>query len=141
MPGYSKRPLAGKLGIKDGARGAVLEPPEGFLEAIDANRRGLEVCGSIDQLTGADYDYLHQFVYWRQDLAPAVPRLRRLLREPGMLWVSWPKRAARVPTDVTENVVREIALAHQLVDIKVCAVDEVWSALKLVIPVALRGKR
>ncbi|MEM7022996.1 MAG: DUF3052 domain-containing protein [Pseudomonadota bacterium] len=141
MPGYSNRPLAGKLGIKDGTRGAVLKPPEGFLQAIDADRRGLEVCDSIDQLAGADYDYLHQFVYWREDLASAVPRLRPLLCKPGMLWISWPKRAARVPTDVTEDVVREIALAHQMVDIKVCAVDEVWSALKLVIPVALRGRR
>jgi len=140
MAGYSSRPLAGKLGLKPAMRAAVLEPPDGLLDRL-GHVTDLEVVGAPKDLAGQHYEYLHLFTRRQDQLAAWLPQLRAALSDSGMLWVSWPKRASRVATDVTENLIRAMATAHGLVDVKVCAVDEVWSGLKLVIPLALRKAR
>ena len=89
-------------------------------------------------LGAKDYDIIHAFTKSRDDLVTHLPRLRRALKSDGMIWVSWPKKSAKVPTDVTEDVIRDEALKHDLVDVKVAAVDNVWSGLKLVVRVNCR---
>jgi hypothetical protein len=121
--GYSKTPLPRKLGIKPGHRVMVLNAPEGFaLEGVDPVRtaRGLA-------------DVILSFHTERRELEKRMPVLRERMEQNAGLWIAWPKRASRQPTDLTEDVVREIALANRLVDVKVAAVDETWSGLKLVI--------
>jgi hypothetical protein len=123
--GYSKTPLPRKLGIKPGHRVMVLNAPEGFaLEGVDPVRtaRGLA-------------DVILSFHTERRDLERRMPVLRERMEQNAGLWISWPKKASKKPTDLTEDVVREIALANRLVDVKVAAVDEIWSGLKLVIRV------
>jgi hypothetical protein len=89
---------------------------------------------------GAGAAFIHLFVMRRAELAKRLPQLRKQLADDGILWVSWPKKSARVPTDVTEDVIRAVALPLGLVDVKVCAVDEIWSGLRLVIRRKERGK-
>jgi DUF3052 family protein len=125
-PGYSGRPLAAKLGLSTELRGAVLGAPSGYLESL-----GLAGAALGTRLR-ADLDFLQLFVTRRADLGARLPRALASLADRGMLWVSWPKRASGVATDVTEDTIRELALPLGLVDVKVCAVDEVWSGLKLV---------
>jgi hypothetical protein len=124
--GYSGRPLAAKLGLSSEQRGVVLGAPSGYRE-----RLGLAGAALGARLRG-ELDFLQVFVTRRSDLAAKLPRALASLADRGMLWVSWPKRASGVATDVTEDVIRELALPLGLVDVKVCAVDEVWSGLKLV---------
>lgn len=85
--------------------------------------------------------FIHYFVKRRNDLGKQLPRLRKTLADDGVIWISWPKKSARVPTDMTEDVVRAVALPLGLVDVKVCAVDETWSGLKLMIRRELRSQR
>jgi hypothetical protein len=123
--GYSKTPLPRKLGIKPGHRVMLLNAPDGFaLEGVDPVRtaRGLA-------------DVILSFHTERRDLEKRMPVLRRRMEQNAALWISWPKMASKKPTDLTEDVVREIALANRLVDVKVAAVDDIWSGLKLVIRV------
>ena len=84
------------------------------------------------------FDIIHAFTASRAELVAGLPRLRRAIQPDGMIWVSWPKKASKVPTDVTEDVIRAVALEHDLVDVKVAAIDQVWSGLKLVIRVEKR---
>jgi hypothetical protein len=128
--GYSGRPLPDKLGLGAGLRGAVVGAPEGYLERILPSGAVLDV--SLGRADRAPLDFVQLFVVRRADLERTIPRALARLADRGMLWVSWPKRASGVTTDVTEDVVREVALPLGLVDVKVCAVDEVWSGLKLV---------
>jgi hypothetical protein len=95
------------------------------------------LCAAAD----GDLDLAQVFVIAADDLAGWLDALRGKIRPTGMIWVSWPKRSARLPTDITEDVVRGLALARGLVDVKVCAVGAIWSGLKLVIPLAQRGRR
>jgi hypothetical protein len=127
--GYSGTPLARKLGFKEGMRVVYVNPPEGF--AVDGiadvrtrltNATGLVVC----------------FVTARRELERRLPALRRAIEPDGMLWVAWPKRASGMGSDMSEGAVREVALPTGLVDTKVCAIDEVWSALRLVVRRELR---
>ncbi|MET0307972.1 MAG: hypothetical protein ABW023_04630 [Sphingomonas sp.] len=125
--GYSGTPLADKLGLKRGMRVWFHNMPDSVRAAL----AGVEVeeqPAASDGLQGA-----HLFVTERRHLERELAALRPLLATNGFIWVSWPKRAARVETDITENVVRDVALPTGLVDIKVCAVDEIWSGLKLMI--------
>ena len=125
MAGYSGTPLAKKLGIGPGARLAVLGAPDGFtIEALpdDVVPR--------PSLRGVS-DVILTFHTSRAELARRLPALQRALHVDGGLWVAWPKRASGVPTDVTEDVVREVALPTGLVDVKVCAIDDTWSGLRL----------
>ena len=129
MAGYSKRSLVEKLGIKAGQRIAVLNAPGGYERTLGQLPQGVSVARGLD----GPLDFIHFFTTSRAHLAAELPRLRGALAQNGALWVSWPKGASKVPTDLNENVVREIGLANGVVDVKVAAVDEVWSALKLVI--------
>lgn len=128
--GYSGRPLFVKLGLDEGMRGAVLGGPPGYRESLAADA-GAEL-GDALAPGHPELAFIQLFVTRRAELQRALPRGMKSLVDRGALWVSWPKRAARVETDVTEDVVREVALPLGLVDVKVCAVDEVWSGLKLV---------
>jgi hypothetical protein len=133
--GYSGTPLPRKLGIKPGHAVAVVGAPPGFADGLAATS-GADVA---EDLPGdGPLDVIVTFVRWREDLEAQLPGLRRRMAPACGLWIAWPKRAAKVPTDMTEHVVREVALPTGLVDNKVCAIDEVWTALRLVIRRALR---
>jgi hypothetical protein len=133
--GYSGTPLPRKLGIKPGHEVAVLGGPAG----VAASLTGLPGVEVRRDLSGGDpLDVIVFFVTWRVDLEEQLSALRRRMAPAAGLWVAWPKRAARVPTDMTEHVVRDIALPTGLVDNKVCAIDETWTGLRLVIRRELR---
>ena len=123
MSGYSGTPLPKKLGIKPGHRVLVLGAPDGF--ALD----GVEVRTTAR----GKADVIVSFHDRRAVLARRMPKLRALMQPAAGLWIAWPKRSSGVPTDLTEDVVRDLALANALVDNKVCAIDETWSGLRLVI--------
>ena len=138
--GYSGTPLAQKLGLKDGQRVLFVDLPAS-LDSLAASRDFTEVrLASAFEIgeAGHGYDVIHIFATLRAVLEDLVVRLKAMIVVNGMIWVSWPKKAAKVATDFTEDVVREIALPLGLVDVKVCAVDEVWSGLKLMIRRELR---
>lgn len=129
MPaGYSKRSLADKLGVKAGMRLVVMGAPEDYVRRLGALPPG----ATLGDEPGRSAGFIHCFAAARAELERRFARLERALAPDGMLWVSWPKRASGVPTDLTEDVVRAVGLAHGLVDVKVCAVDEIWSGLKFV---------
>jgi hypothetical protein len=132
MAGYSGTPLPRKLGIKPGHRVLLLGAPEGFeLGDLSEDTRIVRSArGSADVIV-AFYDR-------RAALARKMPALRELMEPAAGLWIAWPKRASGVATDLTEDVVRELALANRLVDNKVAAIDETWSGLRLVIRLADR---
>jgi hypothetical protein len=130
MPaGYSNRALADKLGIKPGMRIALLSAPDGYDTTLGTLPPGVVVLRSAR----GQFDLVQLFVHKAADLDRRLPALRDAIAPDGALWISWPKKASGAATDVTENVVRERALDNGLVDVKVCAVDEIWSGLKLVI--------
>jgi hypothetical protein len=129
--GYSGTPLSKKLGIKDGSRMALLGAPDGYAKS-------LAPAPVFDKAAGKQTDIVQVFCTQRADLARQLAALRKALKPDAAVWVSWPKKAAKVPTDITEDTVREVALPLGFVDIKVCAVDEVWSGLKLVVRKELR---
>jgi hypothetical protein len=129
MAGYSGTPLAKKLGIKTGHRIFVDAGPPNYLQLLEPLPEGVSL---LPRLAGKA-DMIHLFTREAGALAAKLEAYRQRIAEDGMIWVSWPKKAAKVPTDVTEDVIRELALPLGLVDTKVCAVDEVWSGLKLVI--------
>jgi hypothetical protein len=128
MAGYSATPLVKKLGIKENFNIEFVDAPSGFEAAlalpagVTVNRRSRELL-----------DLVLLFVKNRTQLEKKFNRCAQRLRPAGMLWISWPKKASGVDTDLTDNVVRGIGLAKGMVDVKVCAVDEVWSGLKFVI--------
>jgi hypothetical protein len=128
MAGYSKRSLAEKLGIKAGLHLFLLNPPEGYLAMIGP----LPPNAIIEKRLPEQVDFIHYFTKEKAALEKEFPRLAESLSDKGALWISWPKGASKVPTDLSENIVRQIGLANTLVDIKVCAVDEIWSGLKFV---------
>ena len=135
MAGYSGTPLARKLGIGAGDRAGLLGAPDGF--AIPDLPPGVDV---RRQARGR-FDVIVSFHTRRADLARRLPTLLRALEVAGGLWVAWPKRASGVPTDMTEDVVREVALPTGMVDNKVCAIDDTWSGLRLVLRRELRAGR
>jgi hypothetical protein len=128
MPGYSGTPLFKKLGIKDGFRVRfVAAPPDAMVEL----KAALSRCEVIREAkTPLDFEMV--FTKSRAELTKEFKQAAKLLAPAGMLWVSWPKKSSGVATDLDENIVREIGLAAGLVDVKVCAVTEVWSGLKFV---------
>ncbi len=132
--GYSGTPLAKKLGIVPGARVLALGAPEELARWLAPLPEGVV----FEKRAGPGVDLAHVFVTARPELAKRLGALRRQLRPDAALWISWPKKASKVPTTVTEDVIREIALPLGFVDVKVCAVSEVWSGLKLVVRKALR---
>jgi hypothetical protein len=128
--GYSGTPLPKKLGIKPGHRVLLLSAPERFeQDALGQLADGVTVARRL----GGKADVIVSFHTERADLARRMPKLRTAMEPAAGLWIAWPKRASKVPTDLTEDVVRELALANVLVDNKVAALDEKWSGLRLVI--------
>ena len=127
--GYSGTPLSTKLGVRDGQLTWRLAMPDSVVAEIAEG-------GSTPRLISAPVAALemaHLFITALTDLVARLSELRHLMAPTGMIWVSWPKKAAKVPTDITEDTIREVALPMGYVDVKVCAVDAVWSGLKLVI--------
>ncbi|QDP19169.1 DUF3052 family protein [Sphingomonas xanthus] len=132
--GYSETPLAKKLNLRDGQRVWFSGMPESIADEIAEYALELTFVGNPAE----GIDATHLFVTERADLEAKLPALRHQIESNGQIWVSWPKKAANMPTDMTEDVIREVALPLGLVDTKVCAIDDVWSALKLVIRKELR---
>lgn len=130
MAGYSGTPLPKKLGIKDGHRVAFLSAPERFEDALSPMPLVTAVAHSLRGT--APFDVIVFFTKRRSELERRFGTLAGRLTPAGGLWIAWPKRASKVPTDMTEDVVREIALPAGLVDNKVCAIDEIWSGLRVV---------
>ena len=135
MPsGYSKTPLAKKLSLKDGMRVWFAEMPDSVRAEI--GDYGLTL--SEEEVPSPGLHAAHIFVTERAEMGKQLTTLREMIDPAGQVWVSWPKKAAKVQTDITEDTIREVALPMGFVDIKVCAVDAVWSGLKLVIRRELR---
>jgi len=128
VAGYSGKPLVQKLGLKSGSTIAVLGAPRGYARTLGKLPSG------VTQRTSAagPLDLIQFFTSEKQQLERRFAALARALAPAGMLWISWPKRSSGVATDLTEDVIRAIGLAHGLVDVKVAAVDDVWSGLKFV---------
>jgi len=128
VAGYSKRSLVEKLGIKPGTNIAILNAPKSYDRTIG------KLPEEVTRVPGAagPLDFIQFFASERRALEREFAKLSRALTPAGMLWISWPKKASGVATDLTEDVIRVIGLAHGLVDVKVAAVDEVWSGLKFV---------
>ncbi len=133
-PGYSGTPLAKKLGIKAGFELHLLRAPADYASLVAPLPVGVRFVPKLSP----DTDLVHAFCTWRAELDSTLSACRRTLKPSAMLWVSWPKKAAKLPTDITEDTVRELALPLGFVDVKVCAVTDVWSGLKLVLRKELR---
>ena len=135
MPaGYSGTPLARKLGIKPEDLVCLLGAPAGFRKLLEPLPLGVRFVSSFDKKA----QLVHLFTSRKAELAKTLATCRKALAPDAVTWVSWPKKASKLPTDITEDVIREVALPLGLVDIKVCAVDETWSGLKLVLRKELR---
>ncbi|MGE3468521.1 MAG: DUF3052 family protein [Pyrinomonadaceae bacterium] len=139
--GYSGTPLAKKLGMKAGMTVLTVNAPTGYLELVEPVPEGVRISeeeGSQATRRRGDggrsnVDIVHLFTNSRDELFSELARLRTVIKQDGMIWVSWYKKAAKLPTEITEDTVREAALPLGLVDVKVCAVDDKWSGLKVVI--------
>ncbi|MEI9430009.1 DUF3052 family protein [Mesorhizobium sp. Cs1299R1N3] len=139
--GYSGTPLPAKLGLKDGMIAAFIALPselEGLTEAVDFAE--VDRLAEWSDVSGATlkYDAVHAFTRQRAEIEDRLGDVEAAIKRDGMIWVSWPKKASKMDTDVTEGVVRAEALKLDLVDVKVAAVNEIWSGLKLVIRKDLR---
>lgn len=132
--GYSGTPLAKKLGIKPGSRICAIEAPEGYAQLLAPLPDGVE----FETRPSARTDIAHVFATQKTELAKRLSSLRQKLGSAATIWVSWPKKASKVPSTITEDTIRELALPLGFVDVKVCAVTEVWSGLKLVVRKELR---
>ncbi|HEY3517059.1 MAG TPA: DUF3052 family protein [Gammaproteobacteria bacterium] len=128
MAGYSGTPLAKKLGIKEQTSVVAVDAPKGYRRLLEPLPAAVRFSSKIDEKT----DIVHIFSTEKSDLSRELVSYRKKLGPNAAIWVSWPKKSAKVPTDITEDVVRELALPLGFVDVKVCAVDDVWSGLKLV---------
>lgn len=132
--GYSGTPLAKKLGIREGMKIRLANEPAYYFDLFSDMPLNIQI--SRDKRQGKDF--IHYFTKEKDDLLKNILVLKNEINPNGMIWISWPKKSSKVITDVTENDIRDIALANGLVDIKVCAIDDTWSGLKLVIPVKNR---
>ena len=132
--GYSGTPLAKKLGIKPGTELLVVNGPTDYRKLVEPLPDNVKFVSRLADTTAI----VHLFVTKKTELVKSLKSFRANLRADGAVWVSWPKKAAKMPTDVTDVTVREVALPLGFVDIKVCAVDDVWSGLKVVLRKELR---
>jgi hypothetical protein len=134
--GYSETPLIKKLGIKPGMKILLINQPDDYFSLVEMNLKG--------QLVKANEtpDLVHLFVKNNQEFEKEMKKLKMVCKKNPAItfWVSWYKRSSRIDTDINEDMIRNYALKNDLVDVKVCAVSEVWSGLKLVVPVAKRGQ-
>lgn len=134
--GYSGTPLLKKLGVKDGQNALLVAVPDTVLALKNCKSwRHLKTAKTPRGISGGPYDFIHFFTANKQALISSLPKLKNELQQNGLIWISWPKKSSGVASTVSENDVRHHALKTGLVDVKVCAVDEIWSGLKLVIPV------
>ena len=133
--GYSGTPLAKKLGIKEGFKIRLINQPTHYFELFTDMPENVKIL--IDKKTTKDL--IHYFTKEINELEKDILLLKNEVYPNGTIWISWPKKAAKIKTNVTEDLIRSIALGNGLVDVKVCAVDEIWSGLKLVIPVKDRN--
>lgn len=132
--GYSGTPLHRKLGIAPGSRVFVKRGPDNYRQLLAPLPPGVVFGKSLSAQT----DIAHFFCLRKADIQADLAEARSLLKPDGVAWISWPKKASKVPTDITENTIRELALPIGFVDVKVCAVDAIWSGLKLVVRKELR---
>ena len=132
--GYSGTPLLKKLGIKENMRVLLVHEPENYFELIEKDITG-QLCSKNEKP-----DFIHLFVKTKKDFEIEMRKLKSLIKPTTSIWISWYKKSAGIPTDITEDIIRNYALQNDLVDIKVCAVSDEWSGLKLVVPVAKRSK-
>ena len=132
--GYSGTPLARKLGIAANSRVVAKNAPDGYARLLDPIPAGVLFEAEVTKAT----DLVHVFARQKTALQTELRDLRRSIKPEGVVWVSWPKKASKTPTDITEDTIRELALPLGFVDVKVCAVSEIWSGLKLVIRKELR---
>ena len=135
MAGYSGTPLVKKLGIKEGFNILIVHAPKDFDAQLD-----LPEGVTVSVKARRPYDFVLFFTKSQHELEKDFSRYSAQLNPAGMLWVSWPKKTSKVPTDITEDTIRAVALPMGLVDIKVCAVDDTWSGLKLVLRKELRAQ-
>jgi hypothetical protein len=138
--GYSNTPLPQKLGLKDGQRVMFIALPK-ELKDLRRSRHFIEIAeAGWETFTDgeAGYDVIHGFTTSRDELQKAAKPLMDEIDRDGTIWISWPKKASKVPTDITEDVIRDVILPIGLVDVKVAAVNDIWSGLKLVIRKELR---
>ena len=129
--GYSGTPLAKKLGVKEGFNIRIVNQPDHYFDLFEDFPENI----NIRNEKKTKKDFIHYFTRQAKELDRDIVSLKNEIVPNGMIWISWPKKSSEITTDVTENVIRHLALTNGLVDIKVCAVDDVWSGLKLVIPV------
>ena len=134
MAGYSETPLIRKLGIKPNDILKIVGEPEDYWDWVSPLSDGVSTSGT------KDFNFIHLFVQQRKAFEKELLGLQKKMDQDGMIWVSWPKKSTRMNSDLDENIIRDFALKNKLVDVKVCAVSEVWSGLKLVIPVKLRKR-
>jgi hypothetical protein len=137
MAGYSGTPLVKKLGVKEGCKIHAMNAPADYRSLLKPLPAAVQFTSAANSAT----DIVHVFATRRAPLARALKGLRKKLAPDASIWVSWPKQASKVPTDITENAIREVALPLGFVDIKVCAVTDTWSGLKLVVRKELRPNR
>lgn len=128
MAGYSGTPLVKKLGIKAGSKLYLHEPPGEYFDWLHPLPEGIDV---RTRLAGS-IDFVHLFITNREIFQKEFLKARDRLNKDGMLWISWPKKSSKVETDVDENLIRDFGLKNGMVDVKVCAIDDVWSGLKFV---------
>ena len=135
MAGYSGTPLVKKLGIKPNDKIKIVGAPAEYWDWVSPIPEGISTTGT------KYYNFIHLFTQKRKSFEKELLSLQKKMTQDGMIWVSWPKRSAKLDSDMDENIIRNFALKNKLVDVKVCAVSDVWSGLKLVIPVKLRVVR
>lgn len=128
MAGYSQKSLLDKLGIKSGFKILVAHEPESYWQEIGKLPDEVRVMNKLS----SSLNFIHYFTTQKNDLNNIFLQLKKCLASNGMLWISWPKKSSKVPSNVDENIVREIGLKNGLVDVKVCAIDDIWSGLKFV---------
>lgn len=138
--GYSGTPLVKKLGIKTGDKVALVNEPLAFPRELVGLPPDVELVGAEDNPKPGALNVVILFLRSQAELKKLLPAMKSKIQQSGMIWTAWPKKAARIQTDLDENIIRDKGLSIGLVDIKVCAVNEIWSGLKFVIPVKDRRK-
>lgn len=128
MAGYSETPLQKKLGIKDDISIFILNAPQHYFDWVSPLPKSIQVKSRL----AGELSFIHVFTLNQKNFQKDFIRCKKYLAKDGMMWISWPKKSAKVTTDLDENIIREFGLKNGLVDVKVCAVDEVWSGLKFV---------
>jgi hypothetical protein len=129
MAGYSGTPLVKKLGIKEGFKLYLRNPPVNYMQLIEPVPQNVAIAKRMTP----NLDMIHFFVTNKNELTSSLKIFATKIKQNGIIWVSWPKKSSKILSDITENTIRGAALAIGLVDVKVCAVDDIWSGLKLVI--------